>query len=100
MNYPYERRVEISNQQKGRKMAKFIMVHALNKIEMVLGTAILNSESFDSIVPASQYAEKYPKELGIGAVIFQREPIGLLREGKASSFAVKETVAELWEMLK
>ncbi|MBE3116905.1 hypothetical protein IMZ68_06840, partial [Candidatus Bathyarchaeota archaeon] len=61
--------------------------------------AILNAGTIDSISPGSSYAEKYPKG-DVGAVIFQKASPGLLSEGHNSSFAVKETIAELWEMLK
>jgi hypothetical protein len=86
--------------QKGQEMAKFIMVNTLNKKTNVFNIAILNAELFDSICPGNQYADKFPAELRVGSVIFQRESPVLLGENRSLNFAVKETVEELWAMLK
>lgn len=80
-------------------MPKFIRINARNKEDGTFSPAILNTDIFDNIVPASEHAEEYPEAAGVGAIIFTKNT-SLLPTDEASTYAVKETVDELWEMLK
>lgn len=73
-------------------MEKFIMVHARNKQTGGFGDAILNTDCIENIVPGKEYLEQYPTG-DVGSIIFTGEPSG-------GCFPVKETIAELWEMLR